>query len=118
MFGTAAGRRTMSFRKLIRQGTNLSPLPATAAFASALVLAGVLGVAPATAQVVDIQNATSPVNIENTDNCDEAADCIIISTTGDGNTIDLLNSGSLTSTGGMGINTATSGANADITIDN
>src|SRR5262245_1371430 len=118
MFGTAAGRRTMRFRELLRQGTNLSPLPSSAAFASALVLAGVLGSAPAAAQVVDIQNATTPVNIENADNCTGAADCIIISTIGAENTIDLLNSGSLTSTGGMGINTATSGADAHIAIEN
>src|SRR5262245_51963869 len=118
MFGTAAGRRTIRFRELLRQGTHLSPLPASAAFASALVLAGVLGAAPAAAQVVDIQNATTPVNIENADNCTGAADCIIISTIGSGNTIDLLNTGSLTSTAGMGINTATSGADAHIAIEN
>ena len=98
----AANRtKTMGLRKLLRQGTNLSPLRISAALASALTIAGALGGMPASAQIVDETGVNDSVFWVNNLNCNIAPTCIIISTIGDAHIINLTNNGILTSTAGL-----------------
>ena len=99
--------KTLGLRKLLRQGTNLSPLRISAALASVLTIAGALGGIPASAQIVDEQNVNDSIGVKNAGNCNIAPDCIIITTIGDAHGITLANSGILTSTAGVGIKTGT-----------
>jgi len=111
------GRGYSIFRRRLNQTTSHCPPTASLAFASALALAGLVS-GPAFGQVVDRQNQTEPVTINNAQSCIAAADCIIISTLGDAKHIDLINSGALVSTAANGINTSTLGSASDIDIAN
>ena len=90
--------------------TSLPTLLCSTALASTLGLSIGLAPTPAVAQAVNLPGQVAPVVINNVTNCNFAGDCIFISTTGNGNFINLTNSGVLISTGGRGIATSTSGA--------
>src|SRR5262249_28413736 len=70
----------------------------------------------AQALVVPAQAVSETYN--NVLSCNDPADCIIIAATGDSNSITLSNTGTLVSTGAMGINTSTTGEGSFIIIDN
>jgi outer membrane autotransporter protein len=106
-----------------------SSLLVTTAVASTLLVGSLLAPAPAVAADNDcpddgtpiLLTATAPIICINTEDITATAaaeDAVNLSTTGDGNSIYLYNSGELTSYYGDGIDTRTTGDDAPITIEN